>query len=331
MITGITPSGDMTLGNYLAVVKKLLEYQNEYDLKVFIANLHAITMPQDPKELNERIKRMATLYFACGLDPKKATIFLQSDILEHTMLGWIFNTQATIGELERMTQYKDKSVRAKASNKTSYIPAGLLTYPTLMAADILLYDAVRIPVGQDQFQHLELTRNLAERWNNKFGKLFTVPKAITDKDVLKIMDLQEPTKKMSKSSANPKAIIKILDEPDVIRKKIASAITDSENIIKHDPKNKPGVSNLLVILKALTNKEFHELEKEFKDKNYRDLKESVAEALIQELEPIQKRYKELFHSNKVEKWLEEGANAVRPLAQKKLHQVIEKMGLNYKN
>jgi tryptophanyl-tRNA synthetase len=200
-----------------------------------------------------------------------------------------------------MTQYKDKSIKARASNKTSYIPAGLLTYPTLMAADILLYDVVKIPVGQDQFQHLELTRNLAERFNNKFGEVFTVPQAVVNKNVLKIMDLQEPTKKMSKSSANEKSIIKVLDEPALIRKKIASAITDSENLIKYDPVNKPGVSNLLTILHAISETPIETLEKNFIGKNYKDLKDAVSDALVNELEPIQKRYYELIKSDQVQK------------------------------
>jgi len=332
MITAVSPSGDMTIGNYLAVVKKIVEYQNDYDLKVFIANLHAITIPQEPEQLHERIKKMAALYFACGLDPEKATVFLQSEVNEHAMLGWLLNTQENVGELERMTQYKDKAQRQKAKNGTNFIPAGLLNYPVLMAADILIYDIDLVPVGQDQIQHVELARNLAEKMNKRFGngeQLFAMPEALVNKEVLKIMDLQVPTKKMSKSSDNDKSIIKVLDEPELIRKKIASAITDSENIIRYDQENKPGVSNLMLILKTLTGKSFETIEQEFTGKNYKDLKDAVTDALLAELTPIQERYKKLYNSPEVENWLKQGADKARKEAAPKVQLILERMGLSY--
>ncbi|ATG97812.1 tryptophan--tRNA ligase [Mesoplasma lactucae ATCC 49193] len=331
MVTAVASSGTMTIGNYFGVIKQVIQYQNEYDLYLFIANLHAITMPQDKTKLKQNIKTMATLYFACGLDPQKATIFVQSDVLEHAQLGWILNTQATMGELERMTQFKDKSQKVKANNGTSYIPAGLFTYPTLMAADILLYDANYVPVGVDQIQHVELTRNLAERMNHTYGEdLFTIPEHLVPKKTPKIMDLQEPSKKMSKSNTNEKTFIRILDEPEVIKRKIGSALTDSEDKVYFDAEKKPGISNLMTIYSAITNKDYDQIQKEFENKNYKDFKDAVAEALISELEPIQIKFKELWNSPQVDEWLDEGANKARKIAYKKLMKVQNRMGLNYK-
>ncbi|PPE05764.1 tryptophanyl-tRNA synthetase [Williamsoniiplasma lucivorax] len=328
MITGITPSGEMTLGNYLGAIKRCVEFQDEYDLYVFIANLHAITIPQNKEILRKNTKEIAALYFACGLDPQKSTVFLQSDVLEHAQLGWILNTQSSIGELSRMTQFKDKSQKTKAKTK-DYIPAGLFTYPTLMAADILMYDAKYVPVGIDQKQHVELTRDIAIRVNNKYSEVFKIPEPLISENKIKIMDLQDPSKKMSKSSTNPKAIIYMLDPPKVIAAKIKAAITDSENLIKYDPKHKPGVSNLMMIYAILKNITIKQAEKHWTGKNYKDLKDDVTEVLIQTLEPIQTRYQQLYNSKDVEQWLEQAATKARLEAHKKLNKVQNALGLNY--
>ncbi|WP_027062979.1 tryptophan--tRNA ligase [Mesoplasma seiffertii] len=329
MLSAITSSGTMTLGNYLGAVKRMVNFQEEYEMHVFIANLHAITVPQDKEVLRKNIKEIAALYFACGMDPNKSVIFLQSDVLEHAQLGWILNTQSTIGELSRMTQYKDKSQKAEESGK-GYIPAGLFTYPTLMAADILLYDAEFVPVGIDQKQHVELTRDLAMRMNNRYGEMFVIPECLVTENKLKIMDLQDPTKKMSKSSDNPKAIIKMLDSPADIRSKITAAVTDSENLIKHDPIKKPGVTNLIDIYTTLKNIPLEQALLRWEGKNYKDLKDDVIEALLEVMEPIQARYKELYNSAEVEQWLDQGAAKARKIASKKLNKVQNLMGLNYK-
>ncbi|WP_339029593.1 MULTISPECIES: tryptophan--tRNA ligase [unclassified Spiroplasma] len=330
MLSGITTTGKMTLGNYIGAMKNFVALQDEFEMYVFVANLHGITTPIDKETLRKNIKEMVTLYFACGMDPKKSTIFLQSDVLEHTQLGWILTCNTTIGELQRMTQFKDKSTKVKSENGTEFIPTGLLTYPALMAADILLYDAEFVPVGKDQKQHIELTRNIAERMNNKFGEMFTIPGDYTPKVGSKIMDLQDPTKKMSKSAANPKSFIALLDDINEVKKKIKSAVTDSENIIKYDIEKKPGVSNLLTIYSALKNISIEEAEKFFHNKDYGVLKEEVSNVVVDLLEKIQLKFKELFNSDLVDSWLEQGAEKARKLASKKLTKVKNLTGLNYK-
>ncbi|ATZ16567.1 tryptophanyl-tRNA synthetase [Entomoplasma freundtii] len=325
MITGITPSGKMTLGNYLGVVKNLIDWQDEYDLFVFIANLHAITLPQNPKQLKQNTEEIAALYLAAGLNPENVVIFKQSEVPAHSELGWLLNTQTSMGELSRMTQFKDKS--QKLANKSS-IPAGLFNYPTLMAADILLYEPDFVPVGVDQKQHVELARDLALRFNNKYGENFKVPEPLLTKNKIKIMDLQDPTKKMSKSSLNPKAVLYILDEPAIIRKKIASALTDSENVVRYDPENKPGVSNLMTIYALLKNTTPENIEHLWEGKNYKDFKDDVAEEIIAILEPIQKNYQEIKRSGKLETILNEGALRANRVAQKKVTKTRKKMGLN---
>lgn len=322
MITGITPSGEMTLGNYLGVAKRLLDYQNDYELLVFIANLHAITTPQDARQLKERTKKIATLLLATGLDPKKITIFRQSDVPAHSQLGWIMNTQLGMGELSRMTQYKEKS------SKQQQIPSGLFTYPALMAADILLYDADLVPVGVDQKQHVELTRNLAQRLNQRLkSPLFRIPEPLLDQNQFRVRDLQNPTQKMSKSSLNPKAIVYLLDSPLSIEKKIKNALTDSENLILFDLQKKPGVSNLMMIYSLLSNESIKELEKKWDQKNYGELKSDVADAIVKELKPIQERYSQLLNSNLVEKTLEQGAQKMKKMATKKIKLIYQALGL----
>lgn len=323
MITGITPSGSMTIGNYLGVAKRLIDYQNDFELFVFIANLHAITNPQNSQDLRDFTKQIAALYLAIGLDPEKTIIFRQSDVPAHSQLSWIMNNQVGMGELGRMTQYKEKS-----ANK-EHISSGLFTYPALMAADILLYTIDLVPVGIDQKQHVELTRDLAIRFNKKYKtNAFKIPQPLLTQNNFKIMDLQNPHKKMSKSSKNPKSIIYILDKPETIRKKINQAVTDGENMIKYNPEKKPGVSNLMLIYSLLTNKKMEELERHWAGKNYQDLKKDVAEAIIKELTPIQKKYQEIIGTKTLENILVEGATKAQKLATTKITEIYRIVGLN---
>lgn len=329
IVSGIQPSGKMTLGNYLGAIKNFVALQDsseEQDFLVFVADLHAITVPQDPKALRNNIRSLVAVYLACGLDPKKVSLFIQSEVHEHAELGYLLQTITYIGELERMTQYKDKMVK-----QVSGVSSALLTYPVLMAADILLYNADAVPVGEDQKQHLEITRDLAQRFNSRYSETFKLPEPLIPKNgAAKIMSLQEPTKKMSKSDPIDKACIFLLDEPNVIRKKIASAVTDSDGIIKYDPINKPGVSNLLTILSVASNKDIKVLEEEYQGRGYGEFKKDVAEAVVNMLEPIQKRYNELLNSDEIDRVLDEGREKASILARKMINKVKRKMGLGRK-
>lgn len=329
IVSGIQPSGKMTLGNYLGAIKNFVALQDsseEQDFLVFVADLHAITVPQDPKALRNNIRSLVSVYLACGLDPKKVSLFIQSEVHEHAELGYLLQTITYIGELERMTQYKDKMVK-----QVSGVSSALLTYPVLMAADILLYNADAVPVGEDQKQHLEITRDLAQRFNSRYSETFKLPEPLIPKNgAAKIMSLQEPTKKMSKSDPIDKACIFLLDEPNVIRKKIASAVTDSDGIIKYDPINKPGVSNLLTILSVASNKDIKLLEEEYQGRGYGEFKKDVAEAVVNMLEPIQKRYNELLNSDEIDRVLDEGREKASILAHKMVSKVKRKMGLGRK-
>ncbi len=329
IVSGIQPSGKMTLGNYLGAIKNFVALQDsseEQDFLVFVADLHAITVPQDPKALRNNIRSLVAVYLACGLDPKKVSLFIQSEVHEHAELGYLLQTITYIGELERMTQYKDKMVK-----QVSGVSSALLTYPVLMAADILLYNADAVPVGEDQKQHLEITRDLAQRFNSRYSETFKLPEPLIPKNgAAKIMSLQEPTKKMSKSDPIDKACIFLLDEPNVIRKKIASAVTDSDGIIKYDPINKPGVSNLLTILSVASNKDIKVLEEEYQGRGYGEFKKDVAEAVVNMLEPIQKRYNELLNSDEIDRVLDEGREKASILARKMVSKVKRKMGLGRK-
>lgn len=327
-LSGIQPSGNITLGNYLGAVKNFVKLQDREDFTdflVFIADLHAITVPQDKTELRKNIKSLVALYLACGLNPEKVHIFIQSEVPAHTQLGWILQCSGYIGELERMTQYKDKKEK-----QTAGVSVGLLTYPSLMAADILLYDADIVPTGLDQKQHLELTRNLAERFNAKYGETFVVPEPFIPETGAKIMSLTEPTKKMSKSDENPKAYIALLDDIAVIRKKIKSAVTDSDGTVKYDPVQKPGISNLLTILSCISGKSIAELELQYKNSNYQVFKEDVAEAVIQEILPIQQKYNELLNSKSIDEILDKGREYATYLANKKINKVYNRIGLGRK-
>lgn len=327
-LSGIQPSGNITLGNYLGAVKNFVKLQNENqftDFLIFIADLHAITVPQDKTALRKNIRSLVALYLACGLDPNKVHIFIQSEVPAHAELGWVMQCNGYIGELERMTQYKDKKEKMAGG-----VSVGLLTYPSLMAADILLYDADLVPTGIDQKQHLELTRDLAMRFNSKYGETFNIPSPYIPKEGSKIMSLVDPTKKMSKSDSNPKAYIALLDDLNSIRKKIKSAITDSDGTIKYDVENKPGVSNLLTILSCVSGKPIDELVNLYQDSNYQKFKEDVAEAVIKEIEPIQQKYNELINSNVIDEVLDQGRDYANYLANKKLNKVYNKIGLGRK-
>lgn len=327
-LSGIQPSGNLTLGNYIGAVKQFVKLQDHPDFTdfiVFIADMHAITVPQDKQALRKSIRSLAAIYLACGLDPSKVHIFIQSEVHQHAELAWVLECNSYIGELERMTQFKDKKEKQVAG-----VSAGLLTYPSLMAADILLYDADVVPVGKDQKQHLELTRTLAERFNNKYGETFVVPEPFIAPTGAKIMSLVEPEKKMSKSDPNPKGYISLLDDLAVIKKKIKSAVTDSDGTIKYDVDNKPGISNLLTILSCCTNTPIKDLEEKYKDSNYATFKEDVANAVVAELEPIQAKYNELINSDEIDRVLDEGRDYASYLAKKKLDKVYNKVGLGRK-
>lgn len=321
MLSGIKPTGRLTLGNYIGAIRNFVNYQNDYELYVFIANMHAITVAQDKAELKKNTKDLIALYLACGLDPSKVTIFLQSDVHEHAELGWIMTCSTYMGELQRMTQYKDKTAKGETG-----ITAGLFTYPSLMAADILLYDADFVPVGVDQKQHVELTRNLAERFNNRYGDTFTIPEPLIAKVGAKIYSLQDPTKKMSKSEENPKGTIDLLDDPNVAKKKIMSAVTDSIGIVQYDIDNQPGIANLLTILSSLTNESIESITSRYEGKGYGEFKKEVANAVFDFLTNLQKNYETIIKSGLVEQVIAEGNMKASKLAAKKLRKVKRKIG-----
>lgn len=321
IFSGIQPSGTLTLGNYLGALKQFVELQDDYECYFCIVDEHAITVPQNRLELRKNIRSLAALYLACGIDPKKATLFIQSEVPAHTQLGWIMQSISYIGELERMTQFKDKSQGKEA------VSSALLTYPPLMAADILLYQTNIVPVGDDQKQHLELTRDLAQRFNNRYNEVFTIPEIRIPKVGARIMSLQDPTKKMSKSDTNEKGFISMLDEPKRIEKKIKSAVTDSDGVVKYDKENKPGISNLLTIYSSCTGESIESLEAKYEGKGYGEFKQDVANAVIQVLQPIQERYKELIDSDMLDDILDEGAEKAACVANKTLRKAKKAMGL----
>jgi tryptophanyl-tRNA synthetase len=324
IFSGIQPSGSVTLGNYIGAMKQFVELQNEYNCYYCIVDQHAITVAQDRLALRKNIRSLAALYLAVGLDPNKATLFIQSEVPAHAQAGWMLQCVAYIGELERMTQFKDKSQGKDA------VSAGLLTYPPLMAADILLYSADLVPVGEDQKQHLELTRDLAERFNKKYNDIFTIPEVRIPKVGARIMSLADPTKKMSKSDANPKAFITLLDDPKQIEKKIKSAVTDSDGIVKFDKENKPGVSNLLSIYSILNNESIEQIEARYEGKGYGEFKTDVAEVVVNALAPIQAKHKELMESDTLDEILDQGAEKANAVAHKMIKKMENAMGLGRK-
>ena len=323
ILSGIQATGDLTLGNYIGALKNFVKMQDEYDCYYMIANLHALTVRREPEVLKNNTLKILASYIAAGIDPDKSTVFLQSQVSEHAELGWVLDCYTYMGELSRMTQFKDKSLK-HADN----INAGLFTYPSLMAGDILLYQADLVPTGEDQKQHVELTRDLAERFNKLYGETFKVPKPYIPKVGARIMGLQDPKSKMSKSSTIPNDTILLVDTPEEIMKKVKKAVTDSDGIVKYDEENKPGISNLMEIYGIITGKTMDEIEKEFDGAGYGTFKVAVAEAIIKELEPFHKKYNELMSKPEyLEEIYNKGAKKAREVASKTVESVYEKIGL----
>lgn len=321
ILTGLQPTGVITLGNYIGAIKQMTEVDENTENFIFIADMHAITVNQDPITLRNNIKSLVALYLACGIDPKKNTIYIQSDNPYIANISWMLECNTYYGELSRMTQFKDKS--KKNANFTS----GLLTYPVLMAADIIAMDTDLVPVGIDQKQHVELARDIAIRFNNKYGKTFKIPEPLIREAGTKIMDLQTPDKKMSKSSESEKGVIRLLDDVNKARKKIMSATTDSEMIIKYDPVNKPGISNLINIYRSLTNKSIKEVEEEFIDSNYGTFKTKVADEVVYLLTNIQSKYNEILNSDYLDEILDEGAKINIEITKKYYEKMKKLIGL----
>ena len=320
VLTGIQPSGVITLGNYIGAIRQMVEYQDKYESIIFIADLHSITVPQDKNVLANNTRDLVALYLACGLDPKKNTIFLQSENPYHSNLAWLLECNTYFGELSRMHQFKEKS------KKSDSFSVGLLTYPILMASDIILYDAKYVPVGGDQKQHVELARDIAIRFNKKYGQTFKIPEPLIPENATKIGDLIDPTKKMSKSSENQKGVIRLLDDLDVVRKKIMGATTDSESVVKFDPINKPGISNLINIYSVIKKISIEEVEEKFKDANYGTFKKEVADTVCELLSGIQKRYKEIIESGIIDEILDEGREKSMKIAKVKYELAKKNMG-----
>ena len=321
ILTGIKPTGQLTLGNYIAVLKNLKNQMDRGECFIFIADLHALTLPIEPDVLRQNSIDLAAFYLAAGLDPNRSALFLQSSVSAHAELNAIMQNYLYMGELSRMTQFKDKS----AKMKESAIGLGLFAYPVLMACDIVLYDATIVPVGEDQVQHVELTRDLVNRFNNRYGDILTMPKAELRKVGKRIMSLSDPTVKMSKS--DPKGDIFLKDDLAVIRKKIMSAVTDSGCEVKFDMENKPGISNLLTIYSAMKDISIEEAEERFKDSRYGEFKKAVADAVIEEIEQFQARYREIIANKSYEKALADGAEKAKAIADKTLKRVQKAIGL----
>jgi tryptophanyl-tRNA synthetase len=325
VVSGIKPTGSLTLGNYIGGIKQFVKFQNDNPdstILIFIADLHALTVKSDKAELKKHIKEVAGLYIACGLDPKKTIMFLQSDVLEHANLGWIMESTSYLGELERMTQYKDKKQK-----QVEGIRSSLLTYPALMAADILIYNPDIVPIGDDQKQHLELTRNLAERFNSTYGDTFKLPEPFITKTGARIKSLQDPSVKMDKTSPNEKSFILLLDDLNRAKNKILSAVTDSFTTIKYDEVNQPGITNLINIYSSLTSLSIKEIEEKYKDSNYSVFKSELATIVVDTLTTIQKKYYEIINSGELESILSDGAKRASVLASRTLTKVKKRMGL----
>lgn len=326
MVSGIKPTGELTLGNYLGAIKNFVRFQDDYELFLFVADLHALTTPQDNAVLRKRIKDLVAMYLACGLDPKKVTLFVQSEIPAHSQMSYLLESHSYVGELSRMTQYKDKI--AKNTNDSMHV--SLFTYPVLMAADILLYDADFVPVGDDQKQHVELTRTIAERFNHRHGDFFVVPEPVIPTLGARIMDLQEPTKKMSKSDTSDKGYILLLDDLARSKNKIKSAVTDSDTTVRYDIKNKPGIANLLTIYATLTDTSIEVLEAKYANQSYQTFKSDLADVVEQTLAPIQTKYHELINSPLVDEVLDEGFTKANEIAFKKIRKANQRLGLGRK-
>ncbi|MBQ7580799.1 MAG: tryptophan--tRNA ligase [Clostridia bacterium] len=322
VLSCIQPTGTPTLGNYFGALKNWKLMGEECDAAFAVADLHAITVRQDPKEFKKQIMQMYALLLALGLDEQNNIVFVQSHVPEHSQLAWILNCYTQFGEMSRMTQFKDKSIK-HADN----VNVGLFSYPVLMAADILLYKADYVPVGVDQKQHLEITRDIAERFNGIYGNVFTVPEPYIGKKGAKITSLQDPTKKMSKSDTNTKSFISILDKPETIVKKMKSAVTDSEACVRFDEENKPGVSNLMTIYSCCTGASFEEIENEFASKGYGDFKQKVGEAVVEELRPVQQEMERIMKDEKyIKERMAQNAEIASRIAHRTLEKVMKKIG-----
>jgi tryptophanyl-tRNA synthetase len=320
VLSGIQPSGQLTLGNYIGAMRNFVELQHSQECFFMVVDLHAVTVPQEPEALREQSEAVAALFIAAGIDLAKAAVFLQSHVPAHAELGWLMTTLVYMGELERMTQFKDKSAGKEA------VGAGLFTYPALMAADILLYKADLVPVGDDQKQHLEMTRDLAQRFNRRFGECLTVPEPYIPKVGARIMSLDDASKKMSKSNPNPGSYIALLDPPEVIRKKISRAVTDSGREVKYDPQNKPEISNLLSIYSHCANMGIPDIEAKYEGQGYGPFKKDLAEQVVSVLEPIQTRYRQIRESGEIYEVLAEGAEKAKEVANRTLSEVKKRMG-----
>jgi tryptophanyl-tRNA synthetase len=325
LVSGIKPTGSLTIGNYIGAIRQFVRLSEELpdtEMFIFIADLHAITTPQDRSDLKKNIRSIAALYIACGLDPERVNLFIQSEVSAHAELGYVMESTAYIGEMERMTQYKDKKTKQTEGIRTS-----LLTYPALMAADILLYDADIVPIGDDQKQHLELTRTLASRFNAQYGDTFVVPEAYFPKTGARIKSLTDPLRKMEKSAENPKSYILLLDDINTAKNKIRSAVTDSDASIRYDVKNKPGISNLLQIHASLSGQSIKDLEKLYSTSDYKTFKEDVAGLIEDTLTPIQDRYNALLKNPLLDQALDKGRDRATMIAQRKISKVYKRLGI----
>lgn len=318
--SGIQPSGSLTIGNYIGALSNFSELQEEYNCLYCIVDMHAITMPQEPKNLRKNTLDILALYLACGLDPEKSIIYIQSHVPEHAELAWVLNTIASMGQLQRMTQFKDKSSKSKE------VLAGILNYPVLMAADILLYQSAYVPVGEDQRQHIELTRDLAQKFNSRYSDTFTIPNIMTPKVGARIMSLQDPQYKMSKSDLDENAFILILDDENAIRRKIKRAVTDSEGVIRYSSEQ-PGLKNLIDIYSSFSKLSVEEIVEKYKDLGYGKFKEDLAEVVVERLRPVQERFNAIRNDKEyLEKVYTEGAQKASALARKTLRKVYKKVG-----
>ncbi len=323
ILSGIQPSGALTLGNYIGAIRNWVELQQDHDCLFMLVDLHAITVRQDPAELRQRCLEFLSLYIACGIDPEKNVLFVQSHVPQHAELAWVLNCYTYMGELNRMTQFKDKS-KQHADN----INAGLYNYPVLMAADILLYQSNRVPVGEDQKQHLELTRDVAIRFNNVYGPVFTVPEPYIPQVGARVMSLQDPTAKMSKSDANNNAFISLLDDPDLVARKIKRAVTDSGTTIAWDPDNRPGIANLMSIYSAITGESLQQIEVAYEGKGYGAFKSDLAEITVNFIQPVQTRYRAVYDDRAgLTRILRLGAEKAQARSQKTLDRVYDALGI----
>lgn len=322
IFSGMQPSGSLTLGNYLGALKNWVKLQNDYECYYCVVDMHAITVPKEPKDLRKNTLEVLANYIAAGLDPEQVTLFMQSHVSAHAELGWVLNCFSYFGELGRMTQFKDKSKKLDSNA----ITAGLFTYPVLMAADILLYQTDLVPVGEDQRQHLEIARDIAQRFNNRFSETFKVPDAFITKEGAKIMSLQEPTSKMSKSDSNENSYIILMDDADTIRRKLKRAVTDSEGVVRYSDEQ-PGVKNLINIYSKITNKSTDDIVALYEGKGYAQFKDDVAEIIIEELKPIQEKIDYLLkNKDYLEKIYIHGAEKAEAVARKTLRKVYKKVG-----